>query len=917
MLKELKQKRNTERIILIMLIINYSFMIFGAIKLRWNTWIPTFMLIEAAATIIFYVGSYFEYERRARINTILIMISISIYSIHYGEIGSVIVPLIAQIVLIGFYDIDSLMLYPAITLTVIVFYHAVILQSFTINSVDDVYDILVPIGNSYMILLYVRLWDVRKLRGKKELERVTEELEEAECSKDDFMANVSHEIRTPINSISGMSEIVLRDELLDSTRLNVENIKLSCKRLTTIVDDLIDFSDLRTGKYEINDVKYSIDSTVNDIVNYAYSIKKDKSIEIIVDCSSSIPCELIGDETKIKRVIRNILSNAVKFTSVGCIVIKIGHRRESYGINLSFTIKDTGIGIDKHDMEKIFSSFNQVDSKRNRQEGGLGFGLPIARAIVEQMGGVITVTSEPGVGSEFKVVIPQKVENQEPIISEELDIKANILAYLDMEQFHLMQIRDEYRTVIENMSTDINVPVHLCHNLAEFKRRVGLKQYTHYFISLVEYNEDKSYFNDLAEKNDNVIVVIDRYQEDEIESDKIIKLMKPMYIFPVLMALMGVSNKAGTYIATENFKKFTAPDAHVLVVDDDPVNLKVASGLMKTYEVKTDVAGSGAEALKMIDSELYDIIFLDHMMPDMDGIETFRRLRKKNGFYFKEVPVIALTANTVFGAREMFLEEGFQDFLPKPIEVSALKRVLKTYIPDEKIIMENDITEASMADTPIVTDDTQQEDVLQAYDFIDYKQGMIYCGSQENLMEVLQLHYEEGNENWHKIKKAYDDEDWKNYVIFVHGLKSSMKSVGINKLSGMAELLEMAGKEENIDYINKNNEALLSEYSRVIDGLEEIFGCSNEETTADLKETDAAELRRICDEFEDIVYSFDPDKMMQVINELKQYSCNGIALADKLVQIEKKIVNSDYMSAADALKRIIDEITTEGDDHAL
>lgn len=917
MLKELKQKRNTERIILIMLIINYSFMIFGAIKLRWNTWIPTFMLIEAAATIIFYVGSYFEYERRARINTILIMISISIYSIHYGEIGSVIVPLIAQIVLIGFYDIDSLMLYPAITLTVIVFYHAVILQSFTINSVDDVYDILVPIGNSYMILLYVRLWDVRKLRGKKELERVTEELEEAECSKDDFMANVSHEIRTPINSISGMSEIVLRDELLDSTRLNVENIKLSCKRLTTIVDDLIDFSDLRTGKYEINDVKYSIDSTVNDIVNYAYSIKKDKSIEIIVDCSSSIPCELIGDETKIKRVIRNILSNAVKFTSVGCIVIKIGYRRESYGINLSFTIKDTGIGIDKHDMEKIFSSFNQVDSKRNRQEGGLGFGLPIARAIVEQMGGVITVTSEPGVGSEFKVVIPQKVENQEPIISEELDIKANILAYLDMEQFHLMQIRDEYRAAIENMSTNINVPVHLCHNLAEFKRRVGLKQYTHYFISLVEYNEDKSYFNDLAEKNDNVIVVIDRYQEDEIESDKIIKLMKPMYIFPVLMALMGVSNKAGTYIATENFKKFTAPDAHVLVVDDDPVNLKVASGLMKTYEVKTDVAGSGAEALKMIDSELYDIIFLDHMMPDMDGIETFRRLRKKNGFYFKEVPVIALTANTVFGAREMFLEEGFQDFLPKPIEVSALKRVLKTYIPDEKIIMENDITEASMADTPIVTDDTQQEDVLQAYDFIDYKQGMIYCGSQENLMEVLQLHYEEGNENWHKIKKAYDDEDWKDYVIFVHGLKSSMRSVGINKLSGMAELLEMAGKEENIDYINKNNEALLSEYSRVIDGLEEIFGCSNEETTADLKETDAAELRRICDEFEDIVYSFDPDKMMQVINELKPYSCNGIALADKLVQIEKKIVNSDYMSAADALKRIIDEITTEGDDHAL
>ena len=459
----------------------------------------------------------------------------------------------------------------------------------------------------------------------------------------------------------------------------------------------------------------------------------------------------------------------------------------------------------------------------------------------------------------------------------------------------------------------------MCHNLAEFKRRVELNRYTHFFISYAEYSEDKKYFNELADKENNVIVVIDREQEEKIESDSIIKLMKPLYVFSAAMALLGKMDEGRNSISTDNYDKFTAPQARVLVVDDDKLNLNVAVGLLKTFEIEADTALSGEEALKMADSEKYDIIFLDHMMPDMDGIETFRRLRKKNGFYFKEVPVIALTANTVLGAREMFLKEGFENFLPKPVEMSELKRILKTYLPADKIIMvdscagkENDCVKTLQA--------KEQSPQTKMADFIDYKQGISYCGSRETLMKILKIHIENGDSTLDKIKQAYENGDWKNYVIYVHGLKSSMKSVGINKLSDMAKNLELAGKKGDTAYIKENNADFFSEYIRVLDGLKEMFKGEDSGKTqralAQLTSIQSDELSAIYSAFEEAVYSFDENNMLHIINDLNGCSYGQVVLADRTGQIEQKIKNSDYMSALDMLKKIIDELLLEGDDNA-
>ena len=268
-----------------------------------------------------------------------------------------------------------------------------VLQTFYIESLPQACRLGLQIGALLVIegVTYY-LIRLRKATEAELLENITE-LEKAQRSKDDFMANVSHEIRTPINTISGMSEMVLREDISPTVRENVFDIQTAGRNLQSIVSDILDFSELESGKMELVEEPYNITSTINDIINMSLAKKGDKPIEIIVDCDASIPCNLLGDEIKLRRVVMNLVNNAIKFTNEGCVTISFGCRREAYGINLVVKVKDTGIGIEEENLEKLFTSFNQVDTKKNRMEGGIGLGLAIANAIVMKMGGFITVSS--------------------------------------------------------------------------------------------------------------------------------------------------------------------------------------------------------------------------------------------------------------------------------------------------------------------------------------------------------------------------------------------------------------------------------------------------------------------------------------------------------------------------------------------
>ncbi len=409
--------------------------------------------------------------------------------------------------------------------------------------------------NLFVIIYYVR-------RYMHDIEIKTAEAESAKESKDIFLANMSHDVRTPMNAICGMAELTLREkDLPKEARENIESISNSGKVLISIVNDILDYTKLENGNVEIIPVVYSMRNLVKGIEEMVPIRMDDKRLTLETHIQEDLPDVYIGDEVRLRQILFNLLSNAIKYTENGFVTLDISGISDGGFVDFTITVTDNGIGIKKEDIPKIFNSFQHVDSHRNRETSGTGLGLCIVKKLLDLMGGSISVESTYGVGSKFTVKISQK-------ISEET-----------------------------------------------------------------------------AEKTES---------DDE----------------------------------AKNEPKVNAPEGRVLVVDDNKVNLKVAQGLLKTFNLTVDIASSGHEGLEILkERKDYDIIFIDHMMPELDGIDTLKLIRADESEYMKRVPIIALTANVGTGVREMFISSGFNDYVPKPIDMKWLNGILRKYLPEDKIKM--------------------------------------------------------------------------------------------------------------------------------------------------------------------------------------------------------------------------------------
>ena len=366
--------------------------------------------------------------------------------------------------------------------------------------------------------------------------------------------------------------------------------------------------------------------------------------------------------------------------------------------------------------------------------------------------------------------------------------------------------------------------------------------------------------------------------------------------------------------------RFKAPDAHVLVVDDSLMNIRVVEGLLKEYQIKVTHATSGQEALKIIEQMCFDFVFMDHMMPEMDGVETMHRIRDKAGRYYQKVPIIALTANAVPGNQEMFLEEGFNDFLAKPLEISVLERVLKRNLPEEKLVFLADSTPKPAAKKPKPQSGSVHLHELQIGD-LDVQQALLYCGGKKAYLDVLECCFEEGEQERQTLEELYEKQDWKNYTIQIHALKSSMRSIGAMPLSEKAKALEKAGKNGDISYIFEAHKDMIEEHVRV---MEELSQCpllhphlpkepsqpeeQHHADNPDLPKMDEQMFDRVIEELEDAAYSLDGDEMLAVLSRMQGYQYCQTALGEKLAPAKKKVEMSDYMSAADFVFKIREEL---------
>lgn len=683
--------------------------------------------------------------------------------------------------------------------------------------------------------------------SKYELYLKNLELEKASRMKSDFLANMSHEIRTPMNAVIGMAEMTLREELPPVARDYVSQIKSSGQTLLTIINDILDFSKIESGKMDINEAEYKPMSIINDIVNIIGTRIGNKNVELLMDVNPELPEELLGDSIRIKQVMVNIANNAVKFTQEGMVRLAVDFAwLDGNTVELRVTVTDTGRGIKKEDMGKLFQSFQQLDSKRNRNIEGTGLGLAICKQLLTLMKGQISVESTYGEGSTFSFSLPQKVVNAKPSISRLSEVIGT--AGLIDSSFIEGQLRKDLLRMGAGYIS-LNSEQHL----EELKERnirflfVNQPLFTDKVMNFVKENKDITCI---------VLITFKSTRKYDIPNVRVLK--KPAYALSLASILKGENLQADfTELSEEDFD-FVAPDAEVLIVDDNSVNLTVARGLLEPLKMKIDTAVSGKEAIEKIEKKRYDVIFMDRMMPEMDGVETthiIRRMLGKNG----EVPIIALTANAVDGVREMFIQEGMDDFVAKPIELKVMSAKLKKWLPAEKLMKS-------------IKEEGEEKTSIQIPE-LDTEAALKLLGSEKLFFSVLKEYYRLIEKKAGLIAAYEQKEQWREYTIEVHALKSASRQIGALELAELAEWMEIAGNASDAEAIHRYTPRLLEKYTAYAKILapymkEENSACdSKQQTSEDILKRQFEAMRTAMDEL-------DSDKMEEVIREMEGYSYN-------------------------------------------
>ncbi len=613
----------------------------------------------------------------------------------------------------------------------------------------------------------------------EQIRQARDDAERANTAKSRFLANISHEIRTPINTILGMDEMILREDATDVPKgyfLSVINYALDIKTATDsllgLINDLLDISKIESGKMHLVEQEYDSKELLKAIVTMIRVRGAEKDLVFTVDIDETLPKRLYGDSGKIKQIILNLLTNAVKYTQEGGFTLKIlVEEKTNDTCKLRISVKDTGIGVKKEDLDKLFTAYERLDEEKNSGIQGTGLGLDISRRFAELMDAKLWCESEYGEGSEFIFVLEQKVID-----------------------------------------------------------RKGIGEFS---------------------MDDNEIAT-------------------------------------GPYIP-----RFIAPDAEILVVDDNPMNLAVIKGLLKATKMFVTTADSGEECLEKIKYGNFNVVLLDHMMPGMDGIETLERIRETH----PDLPVYALTANSTAG-EEFYKSKGFNGYLAKPIDSVVLEKTILKHLPSE-IVMTN--TEEDVVAEP----ETIPEDMKWIYDVkeITVADGIANSGGVSSYVFSLNLFYETIDGNADVIEKAYNEGDIRLYTVKVHALKSSARIIGAGDLSSLAEKLEEAGNKQNMDFINKFTDKLLKDYRAFKEIFARLQKAPAQAEDNRPKITDE-ELKEAYEALREVIGQMDYDAVEMVIGQLADYSLPEED-ADRIDKLGKMLKTFDW----DGMEKLIGEVS--------
>jgi signal transduction histidine kinase/HPt (histidine-containing phosphotransfer) domain-containing protein/ActR/RegA family two-component response regulator len=620
--------------------------------------------------------------------------------------------------------------------------------------------------------------------------------DEENQSKTTFLAQMSHEIRTPMNAVIGLSELGLRvDKSPPLVSEYFIGIKHAGQNLLSIINDILDFSRIESGKLEISSSPYMLASLLNDVVNITRVRLSEKPIHFAVNVESAIPNSLVGDETRVRQVLLNILSNAVKYTFKGFILFDLTWERTGDGaLVLKFEISDSGMGIRPEEIQVLFEDFVRFDAARTKGVEGTGLGLAITRRLCLAMGGDISASSMYGEGSVFTVTIPQSFANGAPLAKVEDVEEKSVLCY-GLDTF--------YTASIHKTLYDLGVKSAMATDEEEFFKMLAGGIYPFTFVSSAVVERVRDFIHRRQVKT--TLILLAGLDERSPFPD-VTAIVMPAYAVSVANVLnrTTVACSAGS-----SFVSFIAPGARVLLVDDVPTNLLVAKGLLAPYGMQVDTCGGGAESLEWFRHNKYDLVLMDHMMPGMDGLAATSHIRgMEKG---RRVPIVALTANAVSGMCEMFLQKGMDGFLSKPIDLVKLDEILCRWIPKEK-----QQTRAHNGPERI----NVETDAPFEIDGVDTKTGMLMSGGTEaKYRGLLEQYYRDVAARIDFLTVARAESALKSFTTQAHALKSASANIGAATLSGEAASLEDAGKRGDIAFIRERVESFRENLVRLIDNI--------------------------------------------------------------------------------------------------
>jgi len=627
----------------------------------------------------------------------------------------------------------------------------------------------------------------RDITRRKAME---EEIRAASHAKTTFLANMSHEIRTPLNVIIGLTDLVLEDDHLERhVTENLVKISNAGNTLLSIVNDILDFSKIESGKLELTPVEYYMASLLNDVITLTVTRLEEKPITFNLNISDNLPTKLCGDDLRVKQIFTNLLSNSVKYTHRGSIELSVHCTHEDDTVWMEIAVSDTGIGIREKDLKKLFSDYNQVDVKANRNIEGTGLGLAITKRLAEMMDGEISAESEYGEGTTFRLRIRQ--------------------GFVD----------------------DTTIGAELADKLRSFR-----------------YTDDKR-------------------------------------------------------IVTKRLVRPNLSYARVLVVDDMLTNLDVAAGLLRKYKMQVDCLNNGPEAVERIRDgfPVYDAIFMDHMMPGMDGIETASTIRALGTEYAQKMPIIALTANAIQGTEKMFYEHGFQAFISKPIDIMELDSIIRKWVRNEA--KEEELGTDAFLTPDIPSEDENNANIAIDIPGVDTERGIsLYGGDTKIYLPLLRSYVSNMPGTLEKLRTV-TRETLPEYVITVHGLKGTSANIGAEALREAAFNLEKMSRAGDIKGVLSQNEKLIKDAEVIVANVKawlEQYDALNAKPR--LKTPDRkvlARLRQCCE-------NYNMSGIDQAMSELDSFSYDEGA--DLVAWLKEKIVISEIDEMAARLARYEEEL---------